>query len=289
MSSIEAHREFYARLVVDDRAPLGPALLAAFSRVPRERFLGPGPWSVFDLRGNYLTTPTDDPRILYQDSLVALAADRGINNGQPSLHARLLSAVAPVPGETVVHVGAGTGYYSAILAELVGPEGTVHAYEVDAALAARAREHLADYRRVDVRCASASEGALPRADVIYVSAGATHPLGTWLDALTEGGRLLFPLTGSDGRGVVALITRLPGSRYAARLLWPAAFIDCAGARDEAAGRAVTAAIDGSALAPRRAVDGSSPVLVRSLRRNDSPDATAWCAGDGWWFSSAAAE
>jgi protein-L-isoaspartate(D-aspartate) O-methyltransferase len=46
-------------------------------------------------------------------------------------------------GDHVVHVGAGTGYYSAILAEMVGRTGRVTAIEIDPLLAARAKENLA--------------------------------------------------------------------------------------------------------------------------------------------------
>ena len=63
----------------------------------------------------------DDPARLYDDVLVAIDLARGINNGQPSLHALAMEALAPAGGETVIHIGAGAGYYSAILAELVGP------------------------------------------------------------------------------------------------------------------------------------------------------------------------
>ncbi len=54
----------------------------------------------------------DDPVVLYQDVLVALAPERGVNNGSPSLHALWLDRLAPQAGERVVHIGAGTGYYS---------------------------------------------------------------------------------------------------------------------------------------------------------------------------------
>jgi protein-L-isoaspartate(D-aspartate) O-methyltransferase len=49
----------------------------------------------------------------------------------------------PQPEEHVVHVGAGVGYYTAILAELVGAAGTVTAIEFDAELAARATANFA--------------------------------------------------------------------------------------------------------------------------------------------------
>lgn len=54
--------------------------------------------------------------------LVSLDADKGINNGEPFLHAMWIGKVAPKPGETVTHVGAGTGYYTALLAQLVLPD-----------------------------------------------------------------------------------------------------------------------------------------------------------------------
>ena len=76
-----------------------------------------------------------NPRHVYHDALIALAETRGINNGQPSLWARLFDELNLCPGAAVVHVGAGAGYYSAILAEIVGPTGRVTAIEIDPQLA----------------------------------------------------------------------------------------------------------------------------------------------------------
>jgi protein-L-isoaspartate(D-aspartate) O-methyltransferase len=53
--------------------------------------------------------------------LVAIDEKRLLNNGQPSFLAILIEALALQEGDHVVHVGCGTGYYSAILAEFVGP------------------------------------------------------------------------------------------------------------------------------------------------------------------------
>jgi protein-L-isoaspartate(D-aspartate) O-methyltransferase len=109
-------------------------LVSAFALTPRERFVGPGPWKVFTAHG-YIETPSDDPALLYQDVVVALAPERAINNGQPVLHALCLAALHVKEGETVVHVGAGTGYYTAILSKLAGPTGSVIAYEIEQDLA----------------------------------------------------------------------------------------------------------------------------------------------------------
>ncbi len=179
------------------------------------------------------------------------------------------------PGETVLHVGAGTGYYTAIVAAMVGATGRVVAYEIDAALAERARANLDDLPNVVVRAASATDGPLPDADVVYVNAGATHPPAAWLDALRPGGRLMFPLTPDGGFGVMLQVTRRGPDAYAATIVAPVAFIPCVGARDAATSSAIAESLRTRAIA-----------AARSLRRATPPDATAVCVGDGWWLSSA---
>jgi len=77
----------------------------------------------------YWTTPDADPQHLYHDVLVAIDEMRLLNNGQPSFLVFLIEALARQDGDHVVHVGCGTGYYSAILAELVGLKGHVTALE----------------------------------------------------------------------------------------------------------------------------------------------------------------
>jgi len=121
-----------------------PAVVEAFAAVPRERFLGPGPWRI--LSDNRLDqpfeTPDDAPHWLYHDVLVAIDPARRLNNGLPSFWAHNFDYLDLRRGERVLQVGAGTGYYSALLAEMVGPHGRVTAVEYDAALAVQARENL---------------------------------------------------------------------------------------------------------------------------------------------------
>jgi protein-L-isoaspartate(D-aspartate) O-methyltransferase len=275
MNPIEDFRRFYAQFIVRSAGSTDERLMAAFASVPREDYLGPGPWPVFVGGGHYLPTVSDDPRLLYQDVLIGLATDRGINNGQPSLHARCLAAAAAAPGDTVVHVGAGTGYYTAVMATLVGAGGQVHAYEVEADLAARAARNLQRFPQARVAAQSAADASLPACDVIYVNAGATHPPPAWLDALRIGGRLVFPLTPNEGFGVMLQVTRRAADAYAATALVRAAFIPCIGARDEATSRSLALALERQSLK-----------AVRSLRRGTPPDDSAWCVGADWWLSSA---
>ena len=85
-------RAFFARYVAA-RGQAGRHVAEAFAAVPREPFAGLGPWSIkVPGQAGYLTTPDDDPCYLYQDTLVAIDAGRGINIGEPSLHARCLNA-----------------------------------------------------------------------------------------------------------------------------------------------------------------------------------------------------
>ncbi|MGH8217430.1 MAG: protein-L-isoaspartate O-methyltransferase family protein [Steroidobacteraceae bacterium] len=201
----------------------GSRLAPAFAGIPRERFLGRGPWKIVTPVG-YLDTPNDDPTLLYQDITVALRPERRINNGQPTLHARSISALGISVGETVIHIGAGTGYYTAVLADLAGPTGSVTAFEIEADLAGSAADNLSDRPNIRVVAASGSSASLVGCDVIYVNAGATDPLDAWLDVLKPDGRLLFPLTPTQGLGGMLLVTRRGSNDFAAQFVAHAMFI-----------------------------------------------------------------
>src|SRR5207302_2906792 len=105
--------------------------------------------------------------------LVAIDAARGLNNGQPGSLAAWLDALELRRGASVLHVGCGVGYYTAIIAETVGPEGCVTGVEVDAGLAERARANLANLPNVSVVCADGGEYDAGAADAVFVNAGAT--------------------------------------------------------------------------------------------------------------------
>jgi protein-L-isoaspartate(D-aspartate) O-methyltransferase len=277
MASLEDHRAFYARLITAG-LPENPRLRAAFAAVPRERFVGPGPWQILTASGP-LETAMNDPAFLYQDVLIALAPERRINNGQPSLHAFCLSALDVKPGERVLHIGAGTGYYTAVLSELVKLSGEVIAYEIEGDLAQRAAENLSDRTNVKVLHRSGVEGPLPDTDIVYVNAGSSAPLDVWLDALRPGGRLLFPLIGGQGPtndvGGMLLVTRVE-DLYPAKFISAVSFIPCIGASDEKSMERLWHAFQRG--------DAKS---VQSLRRGTQPDKSCWFAGDGWWLSRVA--
>lgn len=275
---IQALRTSYAERItalagLPPDTALGREIAAALASIPREEFVEPPPWCIVWPRGQTQAS-SDDPAVLYQDVLVPLGAARDLNNGQPSLHAMCLNALAPKKGESAVHVGAGTGYYTAVLAMLVGAAGRVDAYEIEPELAQRARGNLAEFPQVAVHDRSGAEGPLPGCDILYVNAAADQPLAVWLDALRPGGRLLFPLEPQGGDGQMLLVTRRDNGSWSARFLCRVQFVPCAGALSVQASRAL-----------RTAFRRENWSQVGSLIRNDQPDDSCWCAGPGWWLST----
>ncbi|MGY4303693.1 protein-L-isoaspartate(D-aspartate) O-methyltransferase [Bradyrhizobium sp. USDA 4369] len=277
MDRSEKYRSFYAKLICTSAKLQNPMIEEAFRSVPREPFAGPGPWWMIIGAHPYVQTPDDDPAFLYQNLLVALDHERGINIGQPAAHALWIGACEIKPGDTVVQVGVGSGYYTAILAYLVGQQGRVYGYEIDEAMAARARPNLTHLPHVELRWQTGAASDLPPADLIYVCAGAAQPSRSWLDALRPGGRLLFPLAPQGVFGGMLLITRPDrGSVWPARFVSRAGFIGCVGLQDEDAGRRLEAAF------------AKNWQAVRSLRLDEASDDSCWFAGDGWWLSTSEA-
>lgn len=82
MDRLEAHRTFFANLITAATGTPNTRLSAAFASIPRENFLGPGPWRVF-VGGGYITTPTADPAFLYQDVAVAISEEKKSITGSP--------------------------------------------------------------------------------------------------------------------------------------------------------------------------------------------------------------
>lgn len=258
-----------------------PELEAAFAAVPRERFVGPPPWQIIR-PGGYWTLPSEDPALLYQDVLLVLSPERGVNNGSPLLHAIWLNALGPLAGARVAHIGAGTGYYSAILARLVGAAGHVLAVEFDPALVERARSSLAGTENVTLLEGDGAAFPQEPVDAVYVNFAVARPAEAWLDQLRPGGRLIFPL-GLPGRGAANgrragagfRIERLANG-FSAASLGPAFFVFAEGA---------LAASNADREALQAAFDNGGAEFVRSLRWKEPPAPDrSWFVGTGWSLS-----
>jgi protein-L-isoaspartate(D-aspartate) O-methyltransferase len=263
-----------------------PALVNALAAVPREAFLGPGPWLIIgegDMGRGARRTPDDDPRHVYHNVAIAIDPERQLFNGAPGVIASAIDALALRPGDHVLHIGAGLGYYSALIAQTVGPTGRVIALEIDETLAAGARQNLSALPWVEVRQGNAVDPLVERLDAILVNAGVTHPLDTWLDALAPHGRMVLPLTatfslmGPIGKGPMLLLSgpAADGS-FDVRPVTIVAIYSAVGLRDDTLNEAL-----GKALM-------KAPFAALKRLRRDPHDAepSCWLHTAGCCFSTA---
>jgi protein-L-isoaspartate(D-aspartate) O-methyltransferase len=273
MTEMAARRRYYAEEIEITAHLTSPALIEALATIPRERFLPPGPWTIRgegDFQKPPRTTPDADPRYVYHNVSVAIDPARTLFNGGPGVVASAIDALGIAGGGRVLHIGTGLGYYTAIIAHVVGPSGRVVGIEVDAALAERTHRNLADVPWAHIRTGDGSAPLDETFDAVLVNAGVTHPLPVWLDALADRGRLIAPLTvamppSPIGKGPMVLLSRTAAAdRLTARITGLVAIYTALGVRNEAVNALLGQALSRSPFAP-----------IRSWRR-DPHDQTASC-------------
>jgi len=286
MIDLDVYRRCYAEEIEAVANLTTPALIEALASVPRERFLPPGPWTVrseADLQAPSRQTPDADPRRLYHNLAIAIDASRVLFNGAPSLVSMAIDALRVEPGARVLHVGTGTGYYTALLAHCAGPRGRVLGCEVDEALAARATANLAEWPWVEVKQGDSTDLVDETFDAILVNAGVTHIHDGWMERLAVGGRLMVPLTatmpamGPIGKGPMVLATRgTTDDSWDARLVTFVAIYSAVGLRDDELNVRLGAALRASPFPP-----------IRHLRRDPHAEGPAcWLHARGICLSTA---
>lgn len=277
-------RRFYAEEIQAVANLRSRALVDALATVERERFLPPGPWmlrSEGDFGAAPRLTPDGSPDHVYHNVAIAIDSSRMLFNGAPSVVAGAIDALMPAPGNRVLHVGTGPGYYTALLAHCVGASGRVLGIEADEELASRASENLARSPWVQVIHGDASGPMGESFDAILINAGVTHPLPSWLDALAPNGRMMVPITAtigpvtSIGKGLMLLVTATADRlRFNACPAGLVAIYSAVGVRDDD----MNAKIGG-------ALSRSPFVRIRSIRRDaHAPDDNCWVHGSCACFS-----
>jgi len=164
-----------ARGIEDER------VLSAMSRVPRHEFTA----------GRYRDQAYED---------YPLPIGEGQTISQPYIVALMLEALALTPSDRVLEIGTGSGYVTALLAELAAEVVSLERYAV---LADEARGLLADlgHSNVKVIVGDGTFGFPPGApyDAIIVSAAGPEVPRPLLAQLAEGGRMIIPVGSFDSQ------------------------------------------------------------------------------------------
>ncbi len=129
-----------------------------------------------------------------------LPIGHGQTMSQPLTIVFMLELADVKEGESILEVGTGSGWQTAILAELTGPKGKVISIERIKELHDFAKSNLAayDYKNIDLKVGDGSKGYAPAApyDIIIAGAESSSVPKAWEEQLKIGGRLIFPMDGS---------------------------------------------------------------------------------------------
>lgn len=154
-------------------------VLEAMLRVPRHEFV-----------------PEPSRAQAYEDHPLPIGDGQTIS--QPYIVAVMLESLELTPNDKVLEVGTGSGYVTALLAELAAQ---VFSVERHASLAESARKLLAGYANVGVFTGDGAHGlpAFAPFDAILVSAAALHLPPALPSQLREGGRMIIPIGSQDSQ------------------------------------------------------------------------------------------
>jgi len=157
-----------------------PQIIAAFQQIDRADFV------------------TDSHKHeAYQDHPLPIGQGQTIS--QPYTVAFMLELLQPEPGHNILDIGSGSGWQTALLAHIVGPQGHVLGLERISELADQSIKNLSRYNFIDqgtveIRSTNAQAGAPDQApfDKIIAAAEVQDIPQPWLDQLKIGGRLVTP-------------------------------------------------------------------------------------------------
>ena len=191
-----------------------PRVLAAFARVPR-RFFVP------------------DEGQPYAEGDHPLEIGYGQTISQPYIVAAMTEALQLEGRESVLEVGTGSGYQTAILCELLPLASTVRTIEIVPELAGRAERTLRElgYENVEFRVGDGSRGwpeAAPY-DAIVVAAAPEEVPAPLLQQLAPGGRLVIPVGPDPEHQELQLWHKLPsGDDFDRKILMHVRFVPLTG-------------------------------------------------------------
>ena len=204
----------YTRSMIG-RDELSEAVLVAMSKVPRDEFV-----------------PNDLKAAAFDNGPLPIGHGQTIS--QPYIVALMSDLLALHPGQTVLEIGTGSGYQTAVLSRLCQ---TVYSVELVPLLADAAARRLADlgYDNVHLRQGNGYEGWPEHApyDGIIVTAAAPYIPEALVDQLKPDGRLVIPVGAPHGRQELMVVTRDRHGRTQTENILGVAFVPLVDARGAA--------------------------------------------------------
>lgn len=201
--ALQARRQVMVVVQLRERGIRDPRVLQVMERVPRHEFVSP-----------------DRMADAYGDFPLPIGEDQTIS--QPYIVAAMLEALALREEDTVLEIGTGSGYQTAVLCELCRNVYSVERYSSLRQQAEATLKRLG-YTNFELRTGDGSAGWPEAApfDGIVVSAAVPRVPVTLFDQLREGGRLILPVGSQISQELllvrkqsgVAMTTHLDGCRF----------------------------------------------------------------------------
>lgn len=210
LHDIEAEANYACRMT--GRSTLDDHVLDAMSRVPRQRFV----------RKNFRSHAYDNS---------PLPIGKGQTISQPFIVALMTDLVAPKRDDKVLEVGTGSGYQTAVLAEMVDQLYTI---EIIPKLAERSQRLLEKqgYSNINYRIGNGYFGWPEEApfDAIMVTAAAEEIPQPLIDQLAPGGRLVLPVGKRHYAQDLMLLQKDHSGQVHTSNLLPVSFVPLTGER-----------------------------------------------------------
>jgi protein-L-isoaspartate(D-aspartate) O-methyltransferase len=219
MRAMAANRPIDAVTLIDDieaefaltadetgRNSLSAPVRAAIAKVPREKFV-----------------PSSERALAYLNCPLPIGHGQTIS--QPFIVAIMTDLLDLQPTDSVLEIGTGCGYQTAILAEIARHVASVEVVE-DLGKAARERLNALGYRNITLRVGDGAAGwpELAPFDAIIVTAAARQMPASLIEQLKPGGRLVIPIGAPGAPQTLLRVDKRADGTTTQREILPVAFV-----------------------------------------------------------------
>ena len=210
MTNFASEREAMVERQIESRGIRNPLILEAFRTVPREEFLAQ---AYRDLA--------------YGDHPLPIEAGQTIS--QPYVVAHMIDAAEIRPGDTVLEVGAGSGYAAAVISRIASRVIAVER-QPDLVQVATERLRRLGYDNVEIVEGDGTRGRPREApfDAIVAAASGSHVPESWIDQLADGGRIVMPVGDPGSIQKLVKVTKGPAGKLIKEDLGAVRFVPLVG-------------------------------------------------------------